>query len=319
MRKIFIADTACTDEALMEVADQNPLAALLWPWLLLSLDDWGRGSANPRQLRARLFPENPAVSVELLSEALELYAAAGLVIRYKGGGRELVAVPAEQWFRYQTHIRAEKRTKDGSRYPAPPEETARDCASDEEDARALAQSERAARECAQSADAARDCAQSRADARSSRGCCASPSPSLSPSPSPSPSRAEEHMCASGDEIEEGDRFESEFWPIWPQKKGAKRLAGQRFRALSPREQERCLTAARHFAAAFEEGLVAATYQPRAENFVGGSKSYYQEWAEGVPAYCTPPPSHAALTRTSGGLEASLATLQTVYDSFAEED
>ena len=60
MRKIFIADSACTDEALMEVADQNPLAALLWPWLLLSLDDWGRGSANPRQLRARLFPENPA-------------------------------------------------------------------------------------------------------------------------------------------------------------------------------------------------------------------------------------------------------------------
>ena len=35
MRKIFIADSACTDEALMEVADQNPLAALLWPWLLV--------------------------------------------------------------------------------------------------------------------------------------------------------------------------------------------------------------------------------------------------------------------------------------------
>ena len=89
MRKIFIADSACTDEALMEVADQNPLAALLWPWLLLSLDDWGRGSANPRQLRARLFPENPAVTVELIAEALELYAAAGLVIRYEVGGKQL--------------------------------------------------------------------------------------------------------------------------------------------------------------------------------------------------------------------------------------
>ena len=60
------------------------------------------------------------------------------------------------------------------------------------------------------------------------------------------------------------------------------------------------------------------YQPRAENFVGGSKSYYQEWAEGVPAYCTPPPQ-AAHAQPSAGLEASLATLQTVYDSFAEED
>ena len=125
MRKIFIADSACTDEALMEVADQNPLAALLWPWLLLSLDDWGRGSANPRQLRARLFPENPGVTVELIAEALELYAAAGLVSLYEVGGKQFLAVPPENWFRYQTHIRAEKRTKDGSRYPAPPEA---DCA-----------------------------------------------------------------------------------------------------------------------------------------------------------------------------------------------
>ena len=204
MRKIFIADSACTDEALMEVADQNPLAALLWPWLLLSLDDWGRGSANPRQLRARLFPENPGVTVELIAEALELYAAAGLVSRYEAGGKQLLAVPPEHWFRYQTHIRAEKRTKDGSRYPAPPEQqTARECAPNEEDARECAQGEETARERAKSADTARDCAQSRAAARSSRGCCASPSPSLSPSPSPSPSRAEEHMCAPGDGSEEG--------------------------------------------------------------------------------------------------------------------
>ena len=308
MRKIFIADSACTDEALMEVADQNPLAALLWPWLLLSLDDWGRGSANPRQLRARLFPENPGVTVELIAEALELYSAAGLVIRYEAGGKQLVAVPAEQWFRYQTHIRAEKRTKDGSRYPAPPDATALECA----------QGEESARECASDADTARDCAQSRATARSSRGCCASPSPSLSPSPSPSPSRAEEPMCAPGDDPGQDDLFESAFWPIWPQKKGAKRLAGQRFHALSLREQERCLVAAHHFAAAFDEGLVQPQYQPRAENFVGGSKSYYQEWAEGVPAYCTPSPQ-AAHAQPSAGLEASLATLQTVYDSFAEED
>ena len=126
------------------------------------------------------------------------------------------------------------------------------------------------------------------------------------------------MCAPGDDPGQGDLFEIEFWAIWPQKKGARRLAGQRFRALSPGEQERSLAAARHFATAFAEGLVAPQYQPRAENFVGGSKSYYQEWAEGVPAYCTPPP-RAALARTGGGLDASLATLQTVYDSFSEED
>ena len=38
----------------------------------------------------------------------------------------------------------------------------------------------------------------------------------------------------------------------------------------------------------------------------------------MPAYCTPPP-RAAHAQPSAGLEASLATLQTVYDSFAEED
>jgi len=171
VRKVYIADSACVDDRLMQVADVNPTAALVWPWFLLSLDDWGRGTAHPRQLRARLFPENPAVTVEIIDEALHLYAAAGLVVLYEVDDRPFVAIPAEEWFGVQTHIRREKRTNDGSRYPAPPD------------------------------PAARTCAQSRADARSSPQCCASPSPSTLPPfhPSKDPLPKASRLSAPGDE------------------------------------------------------------------------------------------------------------------------
>ena len=266
MRKIYFADSACTDEALMRVADENPVAALLWPWFLLILDDWGRGSANPRQLRARLFPENPAVTVELVSKAIDLFAAADLVLLYVVNGKRYVAIAADKWFRYQTHIRSEKRTKDGSRFPAPP------------------------------ADVARDCVQTRADARDSRECCASPSalPPFCPSPSPSPSLSPSIENAPGS-AEPTDPFDDEFWSVWPNHKGSKQLARKRFKSLTDPQRRRCVAAAGYFAEAMDAGLVDPQYQPRAENFVGGTKRYYEEWADGIPSHV----HAAAVPRRSG--------------------
>ena len=80
-----------------------------------------------------------------------------------------------------------------------------------------------------------------------------------------------------------DRFE-EFWTVWPQRKGSKKLAQSRFNALSAEQQEQCLAAARHFAEGFKAGLVEAPFQPRAENFIGGAKSYWLEWKDGVPEH-----------------------------------
>ena len=88
-----------------------------------------------------------------------------------------------------------------------------------------------------------------------------------------------------------DRFE-EFWTVWPQRKGSKKLAQSRFKALSAEQQEGCLAAAQHFAEGFKAGLVEAPFQPRAENFIGGAKSYWLEWKDGIP-------EHLASARRSG--------------------
>ena len=84
-----------------------------------------------------------------------------------------------------------------------------------------------------------------------------------------------------------DPFDEVFWPSWPNRHGSKQLAKNRFRALTAPQQQRCLAAERHIAEAISRGALSAEFQPRAENFIGGSKQYYREWADG------PPPKYAS--------------------------
>ena len=150
-RKVYISDSMAADEQLMEVGDAEPVAALLWPWFLLALDDWGRGDASPRVIKARMFPENPLVTKEVIGTCLDLYAAHGLVTTYEVGRKRYFCVDPDSWFAYQTHIHKDKRSNDkGSRYPAPgrgvtrtepkPRATPRDSAETREDARDHAES-----------------------------------------------------------------------------------------------------------------------------------------------------------------------------------
>lgn len=129
-RKIFVSSDMGVDPKILDVAEVDPVGALLWPWLLASLDDWGRGDADARTLKATLFPRNAAVTEEVIEGALESFAAVGLVCLYEHAGRVLVSVPVDNWFRYQTHIKSEKREKDTSRYPAPLSAQMRDIAGD---------------------------------------------------------------------------------------------------------------------------------------------------------------------------------------------
>ncbi len=78
-----------------------------------------------------------------------------------------------------------------------------------------------------------------------------------------------------------DRFDT-FWARWPNKHGSKKLAKQRFAALSAKAQRDVLTAEDHFIEALDDGRYDPEYQPRAENFIGGSKAYYREWVAGPP-------------------------------------
>lgn len=162
MRKIYISDAIVMDERLLALSSRpdGRSACLLWPYFLLTLDDWGRGSANPAILKARGAPAWDCVTREDFAAATEAYADVGLIMLYEVDGSRYAAIPPETWWRYQTHIRAEKREVDGSKFPSPQSESA----------------------------VAIDCAQLRANARDSVQSCASPSPSPSPSSKATPSR-----------------------------------------------------------------------------------------------------------------------------------
>ena len=170
-RKVFISSDISIDENLDDVASENALAALLWPWFLTCFDDWGRSEASPKRLKNKVFPGNELVTPEVIATALQLYQKYGLLKLYEVDGKQYMAVDQEKWFKYQTHIRKEKREKDGSKYPAP-------------------------EDCAQVRAGARDSAEPRAD----RGNCI-PSPSPSPSLSPSNTSAAANAHAREEESE----------------------------------------------------------------------------------------------------------------------
>lgn len=180
-RKVYITSEMSIDERLIGVAQQDPQAALLWPWLLTVFDDWGRAEANSVRLKAQVFPMNDAVTAELVEKALQLFNQMGLIVLYEVNGKRYMAVPEQKWFRYQTHIRHEKRLKDGSHYPAPPSTNTKS-----------AQIQPDARTCAQLREDARNCAQVNAN------CVPSPSPSPSLSLSSTTTCTKSSTCAVDD-------------------------------------------------------------------------------------------------------------------------
>lgn len=187
-RKVYISSDMSEDEVLSEVADINPLIALLWPWFISNFDDWGRAQASPKRIKNRVFPANDLVSTEIIKEALDLYHQNNLIRLYEVNGKEYMSIDPDKWFGYQTHIRKEKRENDGSKIPPPPLDDdncaqlragTRDNVLDSEDERFIAEllaenTNRATLDMT----ASRDCAQER---EKTRICTPSPTPSLSPS------------------------------------------------------------------------------------------------------------------------------------------
>ncbi|MDQ7794127.1 MAG: hypothetical protein RDU89_06905 [bacterium] len=136
-RKVYISSDMSEDEGLVEVAEENPLAALLWPWLLTAFDDWGRASVSPKRLKAQVWPAVDVVTAELIQEAVTLFNRHGLLALYEVDGKPYAFIEPGKWFKYQTHIHQSKRQREGSRHPAPPCEVARESAAPREDARDL--------------------------------------------------------------------------------------------------------------------------------------------------------------------------------------
>lgn len=143
-RKAYVSSDMAHDEKLIDVAAECPEAALLWPWLITHFDDWGRAEANPKRIKAQLFPMNDLVTPELIDKAISLFHQYGLLTHYEVDGKRYIAIEPEKWFKYQTHIHKSKRENDQSRFPAPPvadtRESSRHSASPRENRRGIAPS-----------------------------------------------------------------------------------------------------------------------------------------------------------------------------------
>lgn len=117
-RKRFISSDISTDKKIAVLAEENPTAALMWPWFTTALDDWGRMAADPLEVKLTLFPAFSYTSKEI-AEAIRLFAATGLAHYYTVDGKPYLAVNPNTWFKYQTYIDSKRKTKDGSKLPAP--------------------------------------------------------------------------------------------------------------------------------------------------------------------------------------------------------
>lgn len=117
-RKRFITSDISTDEKVAAVAEENPVVALMWPWFNTAFDDWGRMIANPIEVKLTVFPAFTFASKDI-SVAIQLYDKHGLAHHYEIDGKAYLAVNPATWYKYQTYIKAERKEKQSSKFPAP--------------------------------------------------------------------------------------------------------------------------------------------------------------------------------------------------------
>jgi DnaD/phage-associated family protein len=117
-RKRFVTSEISTDRKIAKLAEKNPIAAALWPWFITALDDWGRMSADPVEVKLTIFPAFPYTSDEI-EEIIQLYHQYGIAYYYKVDGKPYLAVNPETWYKYQTYIRQERKENQKSKYPEP--------------------------------------------------------------------------------------------------------------------------------------------------------------------------------------------------------
>lgn len=172
-RKRFITSDMSIDEKIADIAAENPVAALMWPWFITGFDDWGRMEALPVKIKLSIFQAFP-YSAKDIEQAINLFDKYGIVHKYEVHGKEYIAIEPEKYYKYQTYIRGNKRETDSSNCPPPPnppwENTVKSA-----DVPTTNNNHADARTCAQCSEDERKCI---------------PSPSPSPSPSENISTSE---------------------------------------------------------------------------------------------------------------------------------
>jgi hypothetical protein len=283
-RKAYVSSDMAHDEQLFDVAQENPVAALLWPWFITYLDDWGRGIASPKRIKSKMFPNVSAVTVDLIDSAIHLFAQSGLLELYRDDKHKYFAVPMDKWFEWQTHIRKEKRIKDESKYPPCPS----DCAHSRADARS-------------SAISLAECEKADIEVENSPFC--TPSPSPSPSPTLTSAKGKEFAQLQSDgaqsstgndadgaraldvPAEKSDDYSQDFlafWEAYPRRSDKRRA----WRVWKTRLREGyavqdMIQAATHYAAYCQVRGTTTEYIKHPGTFLGPDKPF-EEYVSGIP-------------------------------------
>lgn len=119
-RKRFVTSDISTDGDLSEVAEENPVAGLMWPWFITALDDWARMKADPREIRNETFGSFKLhYGKETVEQAIALFVKYGLVVRYEVDGHYYLQFNPRSFYKQQTYIDKRRQSHDGSRFPPP--------------------------------------------------------------------------------------------------------------------------------------------------------------------------------------------------------
>lgn len=245
-RRRYISTTISTDKIINQLArEYGDFAALLYTWMIPHADDAAFLTGDPEELIMTVCPGMRHHTESDVVEALRGMDNLGL-ISWDG---EIVYFDSQSFYRHQSYIQEAKRVDNSAHFQEQ-----------------------------------RQTPPNAAKRRESPPNAASLSLSLSPSPSRAFAGPESSTDVGSAHVSESKRsaeavFADVFWPKWPTG-GAKKLAKQRFLAAAAKDRQRILTAEKHYAAAYAAGLLKWTV--RAENFIGGQKSYYEEWVDGPP-------------------------------------
>lgn len=213
-RKRFITSEMSTDERLAEVAADEPIAALIWPWILLELDDWGRTEFKPVKMKLSLFPACQLVSADCLATSVDCLVKYGLLAKYEVDGKTYIAVHPKKWIKFQTYLVGTKRPGHTSSIPGNPAWFGNEC--HESWLLMTRQADRAnVSECQLTAADVSRCL-----------------PLSVPSPSPSPSKNNTPLPPKGDDAKKTSGYSEPFeaaWKAYPKKtnKGAAYKAWQK--------------------------------------------------------------------------------------------
>lgn len=117
-RKRYITSDMTYDAKVARVAAESGVAGLMWPWFLLSLDDWARTVGDPWEIKYGVF-QIFAYEPDDIQKAITLYDKYGLIHRYAYGDKTYVQANPVAFYKLNSYIQKSRQQHDASKLPPP--------------------------------------------------------------------------------------------------------------------------------------------------------------------------------------------------------